>query len=46
MDIVSYSRHILLCCVHSRGPSEADDLVRRAGFRYEGTYKWVQPHST
>uniref|UniRef100_A0AAQ5YE65 glucose-6-phosphate dehydrogenase (NADP(+)) n=1 Tax=Amphiprion ocellaris TaxID=80972 RepID=A0AAQ5YE65_AMPOC len=29
----------------SRGPSEADDLVKRAGFRYEGTYKWVQPHT-
>ncbi|XP_060930243.1 glucose-6-phosphate 1-dehydrogenase-like isoform X2 [Limanda limanda] len=29
-----------------RGPSEADDLVKRAGFRYEGTYKWVQPHTT
>ncbi|KAM9856372.1 glucose-6-phosphate 1-dehydrogenase-like [Aulostomus maculatus] len=27
----------------SRGPSEADELVRRAGFRYEGTYKWVRP---
>uniref|UniRef100_A0A8D3BLL7 Glucose-6-phosphate 1-dehydrogenase n=2 Tax=Scophthalmus maximus TaxID=52904 RepID=A0A8D3BLL7_SCOMX len=30
----------------SRGPSEADDLVKRVGFRYEGTYKWVQPHTT
>ncbi|XP_059188886.1 glucose-6-phosphate 1-dehydrogenase-like [Centropristis striata] len=28
----------------SRGPNEADELVKRAGFRYEGTYKWVQPH--
>uniref|UniRef100_A0A3P9NJ27 Glucose-6-phosphate 1-dehydrogenase n=1 Tax=Poecilia reticulata TaxID=8081 RepID=A0A3P9NJ27_POERE len=28
----------------SRGPSEADDLVKRVGFRYEGTYKWVNPH--
>ncbi|XP_034001219.1 glucose-6-phosphate 1-dehydrogenase-like [Trematomus bernacchii] len=29
----------------SRGPSEADDLVKRVGFRYEGKYKWVQPHT-
>ncbi|KAF7209773.1 glucose-6-phosphate 1-dehydrogenase [Nothobranchius furzeri] len=29
----------------SRGPSEADDLMKRVGFRYEGTYKWVQPHT-
>ncbi|XP_030589209.1 glucose-6-phosphate 1-dehydrogenase isoform X2 [Archocentrus centrarchus] len=28
----------------SRGPQEADDLVQRVGFRYEGTYKWVNPH--
>uniref|UniRef100_A0A8C7ZEQ7 glucose-6-phosphate dehydrogenase (NADP(+)) n=1 Tax=Oryzias sinensis TaxID=183150 RepID=A0A8C7ZEQ7_9TELE len=28
----------------SRGPAEADELVQRAGFRYEGTYKWVNPH--
>lgn len=35
-----------LCCVYSRGPNESDDLVKRVGFRYEGTYKWVQPHST
>ncbi|MED6274225.1 glucose-6-phosphate 1-dehydrogenase [Characodon lateralis] len=28
----------------SRGPSEADDLVQKVGFRYEGTYKWVNPH--
>ncbi|XP_061592199.1 glucose-6-phosphate 1-dehydrogenase-like [Cololabis saira] len=30
----------------SRGPSEADDLTKRVGFRYEGTYKWVKPHAT
>uniref|UniRef100_A0AAX7VRF7 Glucose-6-phosphate 1-dehydrogenase n=1 Tax=Astatotilapia calliptera TaxID=8154 RepID=A0AAX7VRF7_ASTCA len=29
----------------SRGPREADDLLKRVGFRYEGTYKWVQPHT-
>lgn len=28
----------------SRGPQEADDLMQRVGFHYEGTYKWVQPH--
>ena len=28
----------------SRGPPEADDLAKRVGFRYEGTYKWVNPH--
>uniref|UniRef100_A0A8C4IPG8 glucose-6-phosphate dehydrogenase (NADP(+)) n=1 Tax=Dicentrarchus labrax TaxID=13489 RepID=A0A8C4IPG8_DICLA len=28
----------------SRGPTEADDLAKRVGFRYEGTYKWVNPH--
>ncbi|TNM86847.1 hypothetical protein fugu_007077 [Takifugu bimaculatus] len=28
----------------SRGPAEADELVKRVGFRYEGTYKWVNPH--
>ncbi|XP_061651380.1 glucose-6-phosphate 1-dehydrogenase isoform X1 [Phyllopteryx taeniolatus] len=28
----------------SRGPAEADDLVKRAGFRYEGTYVWVNPN--
>uniref|UniRef100_A0A3Q1K2S0 Glucose-6-phosphate 1-dehydrogenase n=1 Tax=Anabas testudineus TaxID=64144 RepID=A0A3Q1K2S0_ANATE len=27
----------------SRGPAEADDLSKRVGFRYEGTYKWVNP---
>lgn len=30
----------------SRGPSESDNLMQRVGFRYEGTYKWVQPHKT
>ncbi|XP_068997230.1 glucose-6-phosphate 1-dehydrogenase-like isoform X3 [Embiotoca jacksoni] len=30
----------------SRGPNEADDLVKRVGFRYKGTYKWVQPHTS
>uniref|UniRef100_A0A3P9DPX4 Glucose-6-phosphate 1-dehydrogenase n=2 Tax=Maylandia zebra TaxID=106582 RepID=A0A3P9DPX4_9CICH len=29
----------------SRGPREADDLLKSVGFRYEGTYKWVQPHT-
>ncbi|XP_071657303.1 glucose-6-phosphate 1-dehydrogenase, partial [Patagioenas fasciata] len=28
----------------SRGPPEADELLQRAGFLYEGTYKWVDPH--
>uniref|UniRef100_A0A8C6UDG4 Glucose-6-phosphate 1-dehydrogenase n=1 Tax=Neogobius melanostomus TaxID=47308 RepID=A0A8C6UDG4_9GOBI len=28
----------------SRGPAEADALMRRVGFNYGGTYKWVQPH--
>uniref|UniRef100_A0A6Q2Z981 Glucose-6-phosphate 1-dehydrogenase n=1 Tax=Esox lucius TaxID=8010 RepID=A0A6Q2Z981_ESOLU len=28
----------------SRGPVEADELSKRVGFRYEGTYKWVNPH--
>ncbi|KAF3860717.1 hypothetical protein F7725_000972 [Dissostichus mawsoni] len=28
----------------SRGPTEADDLSKKVGFRYEGTYKWVNPH--
>ncbi|XP_036959415.1 glucose-6-phosphate 1-dehydrogenase isoform X2 [Acanthopagrus latus] len=28
----------------SRGPTEADDLAKRVGFRYEGTYKWVNPN--
>lgn len=28
----------------SRGPAESDVLMQNAGFRYEGTYKWVNPH--
>ncbi|XP_041711909.1 glucose-6-phosphate 1-dehydrogenase isoform X1 [Coregonus clupeaformis] len=28
----------------SRGPTEADELSKRVGFHYEGTYKWVNPH--
>uniref|UniRef100_A0A7N9D1Y2 glucose-6-phosphate dehydrogenase (NADP(+)) n=1 Tax=Macaca fascicularis TaxID=9541 RepID=A0A7N9D1Y2_MACFA len=28
----------------SRGPMEADELMKRVGFQYEGTYKWVNPH--
>uniref|UniRef100_A0A8C9T9I3 Glucose-6-phosphate 1-dehydrogenase n=1 Tax=Scleropages formosus TaxID=113540 RepID=A0A8C9T9I3_SCLFO len=28
----------------SRGPVEADELVKKVGFRYDGTYKWVNPH--
>ncbi|XP_058873437.1 glucose-6-phosphate 1-dehydrogenase-like isoform X1 [Acipenser ruthenus] len=28
----------------SRGPVEADELLNKVGFRYEGTYKWVNPH--
>ncbi|XP_006625332.2 glucose-6-phosphate 1-dehydrogenase isoform X1 [Lepisosteus oculatus] len=28
----------------SRGPAEADELLKKVGFRYEGTYKWVNPH--
>ncbi|XP_068780222.1 glucose-6-phosphate 1-dehydrogenase isoform X1 [Struthio camelus] len=28
----------------SRGPAEADELLKRAGFLYEGTYRWVNPH--
>uniref|UniRef100_A0A8B9R5T0 Glucose-6-phosphate 1-dehydrogenase n=1 Tax=Astyanax mexicanus TaxID=7994 RepID=A0A8B9R5T0_ASTMX len=31
--------------VCSRGPKEADELVKRVGFRYGGTYKWVNPHA-
>ncbi|XP_005414276.2 PREDICTED: glucose-6-phosphate 1-dehydrogenase isoform X3 [Chinchilla lanigera] len=29
----------------SRGPPEADELMKRVGFQYEGTYKWVNPHT-
>uniref|UniRef100_V9KLG6 Glucose-6-phosphate 1-dehydrogenase n=1 Tax=Callorhinchus milii TaxID=7868 RepID=V9KLG6_CALMI len=28
----------------SRGPQQADELLKRVGFRYEGTYKWVNPN--
>ncbi|XP_053281550.1 glucose-6-phosphate 1-dehydrogenase isoform X1 [Pleuronectes platessa] len=28
----------------SRGPAEADDLAKRVGFSYKGTYRWVNPH--
>ncbi|XP_040180762.1 glucose-6-phosphate 1-dehydrogenase isoform X1 [Rana temporaria] len=28
----------------SRGPAESDVLMQNAGFRYEGTYKWVNPN--
>ncbi|XP_061075971.1 glucose-6-phosphate 1-dehydrogenase-like isoform X2 [Conger conger] len=28
----------------SRGPPEADELLKRVGFRYGGTYKWVSPY--
>uniref|UniRef100_A0A8W4F7W3 glucose-6-phosphate dehydrogenase (NADP(+)) n=1 Tax=Sus scrofa TaxID=9823 RepID=A0A8W4F7W3_PIG len=32
------------CPCPSRGPPEADELMKRVGFQYEGTYKWVNPH--
>lgn len=28
----------------SRGPAEADELLKRVGFLYDGTYRWVDPH--
>lgn len=28
----------------SRGPPEADDLARTAGFVYHGKYRWKSPH--
>ncbi|XP_072847590.2 glucose-6-phosphate 1-dehydrogenase isoform X1 [Pogona vitticeps] len=28
----------------SRGPPDADELMKKAGFQYEGTYRWVNPH--
>ncbi|KAG7269261.1 hypothetical protein CRUP_024888 [Coryphaenoides rupestris] len=28
----------------SRGPVEADELSKKVGFRYAGTYRWVNPH--
>ena len=33
-----------ICPPPSRGPVEADELMKRVGFQYEGTYKWVNPH--
>lgn len=27
----------------SRGPSEADEFLRKHGFKFTGTYKWVSP---
>uniref|UniRef100_A0A8D2KUF6 Glucose-6-phosphate 1-dehydrogenase n=1 Tax=Varanus komodoensis TaxID=61221 RepID=A0A8D2KUF6_VARKO len=30
--------------VRSRGPAEADELMKKVGFQYEGTYRWVNPH--
>ncbi|VDK49802.1 unnamed protein product [Anisakis simplex] len=29
----------------SRGPREADELMKNKGFVFTGTYKWVSPHS-
>ncbi|KAM4664864.1 glucose-6-phosphate 1-dehydrogenase isoform 2-T2 [Discoglossus pictus] len=28
----------------SRGPPESDELMKKVGFKYEGTYKWVNPN--
>ena len=28
----------------SRGPEEADHMAEKVGFRYTGTYQWVNPH--
>lgn len=28
----------------SRGPTEADELMRRVGFQYKGTYKGTHKH--
>uniref|UniRef100_A0A915AVS9 Glucose-6-phosphate 1-dehydrogenase n=3 Tax=Parascaris univalens TaxID=6257 RepID=A0A915AVS9_PARUN len=28
----------------SRGPKEADELMKKYGFVFTGTYKWVSPH--
>ncbi|XP_040297958.1 glucose-6-phosphate 1-dehydrogenase isoform X2 [Bufo bufo] len=28
----------------SRGPPESDEFTQKLGFRYEGTYKWVNPN--
>ncbi|XP_070696035.1 glucose-6-phosphate 1-dehydrogenase-like isoform X2 [Pempheris klunzingeri] len=45
-QIEEEKKHPIPYTYGSRGPDEADDLVKRVGFRYEGTYKWVQPHTT
>lgn len=42
-DMTCKASHILSLS-YSRGPAEADDLVQKVGFRYEGTYRWVNPH--
>jgi len=28
----------------SRGPQQADDFIKKCGFAYTGTYKWVNPN--
>jgi len=28
----------------TRGPTEADEFVKKFGFQYSGTYKWTNPH--
>ena len=28
----------------TRGPPEADEFIARAGFKYSGTYRWVNPN--
>lgn len=38
--------HLIPYTYGSRGPKEADELVQRVGFRYEGKYKWVKPTQT
>jgi len=34
-------------CSHSpsRGPAEADELLKKHGFQYSGTYKWTKNQS-
>ncbi|KAG8129945.1 putative Glucose-6-phosphate 1-dehydrogenase protein [Naja naja] len=34
----------IIFLLRSRGPTEADELMKRVGFQYEGTYRWVNPH--
>lgn len=29
---------------YRRGPEEADELAKRYGYIYSGTYKWVSTH--